>query len=220
MSELKKKYQKEIVPELKKVLKLGNDLAVPSVEKVIINVGLGEAVSNPQALEAMKKDLTLITGQRPIVTKSKKAISNFNLRQGVAIGLKVTLRRDRLWDFFDKLVNIVLPRVKDFRGVSRDSFDGRGNYSLGIREHTVFPEVDTSEVGKIRSLQITIITTAQNDNDGMLLLEKLGIPFAKEQDVKVLERMREQIKKEKNEKEDLKSRRKAEGKLNGKEEQK
>lgn len=220
MSEFKKKYQKEIVPELKKILKLENDLAVPNIQKVIFNVGLGEAVSNPQALEAMKKDLTLITGQRPIITKSKKAISNFNLREGVPIGLKVTLRRDRLWDFFDKLVNIVLPRVKDFRGVSRASFDGRGNYSLGVREHTIFPEVDTTDVGKIRSLQLTIITTAQNDNDGMLLLEKLGMPFAKEQDAKVFERMKEQIRKEKKDKERLKSQRKAEGNFNGKEEKK
>lgn len=212
MNSLKERYKKEIVPELKKELGYTNDLSVPNLSEIIVNVGLGEAVTNPQAIEQMSKDIATITGQKPYVTKARRAISNFKIRAGQKIGLKVTLRRERMWDFFQKLVNIVLSRVKDFRGVSRRAFDGQGNYALGIREHTVFADIDPNKVDKLRSLQVVIVTTARDDKEGLLLLEKLGMPFAKEADVRELERMKELMKKEKKELSKLKAQRLAEGK--------
>lgn len=179
-SELYTKYIKEIKPELKKKLNISNDMAVPTLEKITINAGIGkEFRTNQSVLEEMIKVITEITGQKPVVTKSKIAIANFKLREGMENGVKVTLRRDRMWDFYYKLVNVALPRVKDFRGVSKKSFDGKGNYSLGIKEHTIFPEIDTSTLQKIRSLQIVVKTTAKNDEEGLMLLEMLGMPFEK-----------------------------------------
>lgn len=179
-SELYTKYTKEIKPELKKNLNISNDMAVPTLEKITINAGIGkEFRTNQSVLEEMIKVITEITGQKPVVTKSKIAIANFKLREGMENGVKVTLRRDRMWDFYYKLVNVALPRVKDFRGVPKKSFDGKGNYSLGIKEHTIFPEIDTSTLQKIRSLQIVVKTTAKNDEEGLMLLEMLGMPFEK-----------------------------------------
>lgn len=212
MDSLKEKYIKEAIPALKKELGISNDFAVPNLEKIVINTGLGEAIKNAEALGKMSEDLAIITGQKPLETKAKKAISNFDLRIGDKIGLKVTLRRDRMWNFFKKLVSIVLPRVKDFRGVSPKSFDGRGNYSLGIREHTVFPEIDPNKVDKLRSLQVIIVTTAENDKDALSLLEKLGMPFAKGQEAEEIDRMKVAIKSEKKNLTKLKAKRLAEGK--------
>lgn len=212
MNKLKEKFLKEIRSELKKELEIKNDLAVPKLGKIVVNVGMGEVVSNPPALEKMAADLALITGQKPLVTKAKRAISNFKIREDMSIGLKVTLRRERMWDFFEKLVGIVLPRVKDFRGVSDRSFDGFGNYSLGIRDHTIFTELDTNKIDKIRSFQITIITTAKTDVEGYKFLKKLGMPFAKEEDVKMFEKMRDSVKKERKDRAKLKAKRMAEGK--------
>jgi len=212
MNRLKETYKKEIVPKLMKKLKIENNMAVPNLEKIVINIGLGEVVKNPQALEKMSDDLSVITGQKPLVTKVKKAISNFNIRPGMDIGLKVTLRHDRMWDFFDKLVTIVLPMVKDFRGLSRRSFDGYGNYSLGMRDHTIFPEIDPNKIDKIRSLQIIIVTTARKDHDGLILLEELGMPFAKESEARVLDNIHETLDKEKKELDKLKEERLSKGK--------
>jgi large subunit ribosomal protein L5 len=211
MNSLEEKYKKEVVPDLKKRLHCKSLLEVPTLEKIIVNVGLGEAIQNPQALEKVSEDLALITGQKPLITKARKAISNFNLRAGADIGLKVSLRRERMWNFFQKLISVVLPRVRDFRGVSPRSFDGRGNYSLGIREHTVFPEIDPNKVDKLRSLQITIVTTAENDKEGLVLLEELGMPFAKGGEAEELIKMKEMMRKEKKELSKMKAKRLAEG---------
>jgi large subunit ribosomal protein L5 len=216
MNRLKEKYLKEIVPVLEKELKRTNRFAVPNLSKIIINIGLGEAITNPQALEKMGGDLTMIAGQRAVATRAKKSISNFKLRPGMKIGLKVTLRRDKMWDFLERLITIVLPRVKDFRGVSRKGFDGHGNLSLGITEHTVFPDVDPNKVDKIRGLQIVIVTTARDNDEGFLLLKSLGMPFAKKEDEQFFEKMEEIETKEKKELEKLKSERMAEGKIEGK----
>ncbi len=212
MNNLKEKYIKEIRGELKKEMKISNVYMIPNLEKIIVNVGLGEVVNNPQAMKKVAEDLATITSQKPLITKAKKTISNFNIRAGMDIGLKVTLRRDRMWDFFEKLVAIVLPRVKDFRGVSRRSFDGRGNYSLGIKDHTIFLEIDPNKIDKIRSLQVTIVTTAEDDNMGLMLLKKLGMPFSKEEDARMLEKMRESVKKERKQIAKIKAKRAAEGK--------
>lgn len=212
MDDLKEKYIKEIVPALKEELGLENDSMVPNLEKIVVNVGLGESITNPQSLAKMSEDLAIITGQKPLVTKAKRAISNFNLRSGQEIGLKVTLRRDRMWNFFQKLVSIALPRVRDFRGLSRGSFDGFGNFALGIKEHSVFPEIDPNEIDKLRSFEIIIVTTAQKDEDGLKLLEKLGMPFAKADEAKELEKMKEVLKREKKELSKVKAQRLAEGK--------
>ena len=212
MNHLKEQFNKEILKSVKKELNIKNDFDVPTLKKIVLNVGLGEAISNPQALEKMNADLVIISGQKPIITKSKKAISNFKLRLGAKIGLKVTLRGDRMWDFFERLVTYVLPRIKDFRGVSRKSFDGRGSYTLGIKEHTVFPEVDTNKVDKIRGLEIIINTSSKDNHEGFVLLEKLGMPFSKKEDEMALERMKNFMKREKKQLEKLKERRQAEGK--------
>ena len=177
---LKERYQNEVVPALMKTLVLSNIMEVPHVEKVVVNIGLGEALDNAKALDAAVVDLTSITGQKPIVTKARKSIANFKLREGRAIGAKVTLRGDRMWSFLDRMMNIALPRVRDFRGVSADSFDGRGNYTLGLREQLVFPEIEYDKIDKLRGLEVTIVTSARNDDHGRQLLRLLGMPFRKE----------------------------------------
>jgi large subunit ribosomal protein L5 len=155
-------------------------MEVPKLEKIVVGIGLGEAVANAKALEGAEKDLPIITGQKPIVTRSKKSIANFKLREGMPIGLKVTLRQAKMYDFLDRLVNVVLPRGREFLGVPRNAFDGRGNYTLGLKEQTIFPEIEFDKVDKVRGLEITIVTTARTDEEGRLLLELLGMPFSKD----------------------------------------
>jgi large subunit ribosomal protein L5 len=180
MSELKTRFQKEIVPVLKERLGYKNVMQVPRLEKIVLNIGLGEAIANAKALEAGEADLAAISGQHPVITRSKRSISAFRLRAGMAIGVMVTLRGQKMWDFFEKLVSITLPRVREFQGVSRTSFDGRGNYTLGFKEQIVFPEIEFDKVDKIRGLEIVIVTTANTDEEGRTLLESLGMPFVKE----------------------------------------
>jgi large subunit ribosomal protein L5 len=177
MARLKDLYQEQIVPTLQKELGYQNVMQVPRLEKIVVNVGVGEALQNARALDATVQDVMTITGQRPLVTRARKSIASFKLREGNPIGVKVTLRGTRMWDFLDRLCNIALPRQRDFRGISPDSFDGRGNYSLGLREQLVFPEVDYDKIDKIRGMEITIVTTAQSDEEGFLLLRYLGMPF-------------------------------------------
>ena len=177
MNRLKERYQTEIVPALQKSLNLPNVMQVPVPKKVVVNIGLGEAMDNPKALEAAVVDLTAITGQKPIVTKARKSIANFKLREGVPIGVMVTLRRERMYTFLDKLITIALPRVRDFKGVSPKGFDGRGNYTLGIKEQIMFPEVNYDKIEKIRGMNITIVTTARTDEEGLELLRLMGMPF-------------------------------------------
>jgi large subunit ribosomal protein L5 len=177
---LKERYQKEVAPALQKELGLKNVMRIPRVTKVVVNIGVGEALDNAKALDAAVNDLTIITGQKPVVTKARQSIANFKLREGRAIGTKVTLRGDRMWDFLDRLMNIALPRVRDFRGISADGFDGRGNYNLGFREQLVFPEIEYDKIDKLRGLEVAIVTTAQTDDEGRLLLQMLGMPFQKE----------------------------------------
>jgi large subunit ribosomal protein L5 len=176
-SRLEEKYLTEVAPQLKTVLGYDNIMQLPKLRKIVLNIGLGEATQEPKALEAAEKDLGTISGQHPVTTRAKKSISAFKLRTGVPIGMMVTLRGKRMYDFFDKLVNVVLPRFRDFRGVSRDSFDGRGNYSLGMKEQIVFPEIDYDKVDKIRGLEVTIVTSAKNDDEARTLLELMGMPF-------------------------------------------
>lgn len=179
MSNLKKFFKEKVIPELQKDLGIKNPMAVPRLSKIVVNASLKEALSDKKVLDTMADQLSQITGQKPIKTVAKKSISAFKLRQGDKIGLKVTLRGERMYDFFEKLVTIVLPRVRDFQGVKRDSFDGHGNYNLGFNEQIVFPEIDPGTIDKIRGLEVTIVTTAKNDQEGLLLLEKLGMPFKK-----------------------------------------
>ena len=180
MSQLKERYKKEIVPLLMERLGYKNVMQAPRLEKVVLNIGLGEAITNAKALEAGEADLGAISGQHPVITRSKKSISAFRLRVGMAIGVKVTLRGQKMWDFFEKLVTITLPRVREFQGVPRSAFDGRGNYTLGFKEQIVFPEIEFDKVDKIRGLEIVIVTTANTDEEGRTLLELLGMPFVKE----------------------------------------
>ncbi len=180
MNHLRERYKKEVVPALMKSLNLSNVMQVPKIQKVVVNVGVGEALDNPKALEAAVADITLITGQEPVITKARKSIAAFKLREGRAIGVKVTLRGERMWDFLDRLMNIALPRVRDFRGVPTDAFDGRGNYTLGLREQLVFPEIDYDKIDKLRGLEISIVTTARTDEEGRQLLKLLGMPFKKD----------------------------------------
>jgi large subunit ribosomal protein L5 len=180
MAGLKEKYRKEIVPKMMEVQGYKNIMEVPKLEKVVVGIGLGEAVSDAKALEGAQKDLPIITGQKPIVTRSKKSIANFKLREGMPIGLKVTLRQEKMYDFLDRLINVVLPRGREFQGVPRNAFDGRGNYTLGLKEQTIFPEIEFEKVDKVRGLEITIVTSARTDEEGRLLLELLGMPFSKE----------------------------------------
>jgi large subunit ribosomal protein L5 len=176
-SRLEEKYLAELAPQLKARLGYDNIMELPRLKKIVLSIGLGEATQEPKALEAAEKDLATISGQHPVTTRAKKSISSFKLRAGMPIGMMVTLRGKRMYDFFDKLVSVVLPRFRDFRGVSRDSFDGRGNYSLGMKEQIVFPEIDYDKVEKIRGLEVTIITTAKNDDEARTLLELMGMPF-------------------------------------------
>jgi large subunit ribosomal protein L5 len=179
MNRLKEIYKEEIAPALFEELNLENVMQIPNIEKIVLNIGVGEALDNPKALDEAVRDLTTITGQRPVVTKAKKSIANFKLREGRVIGTKVTLRGDRMWAFLDRLVNVALPRVRDFRGISPDSFDGRGNYTLGLQEQLIFPEINYDDVGTVRGMEITIVTTAENDDQARALLTKVGMPFRK-----------------------------------------
>ncbi len=179
MARLKEYYQKEIVPRLQKQFEYGSLMQVPRVTKVTINIGLGEAIANPKVLEAAVDDLGKITGQQPVLTTARKSISNFKLREGAKIGAKVTLRRERMYEFLDRLLNVAIPRIRDFRGVSNKSFDGRGNYNLGIKEQIIFPEIDYDKIDKIRGMNISITTTAKSDEECRQLLTELGMPFAK-----------------------------------------
>jgi large subunit ribosomal protein L5 len=179
VTQLKEKYKKEIVPTLVKQMGYKNVMQVPTLDKIVINVCTSEAVRNPKVLQNAVEELTAITGQRAVVTKAKKAISNFKLREGLAIGAMVTLRKQRMWTFLERLINLSLPRVRDFRGLSPKGFDGRGNYNMGLKEQIIFPEVDYDKVDAVRGMNITICTTAHADADGRALLEQLGMPFRK-----------------------------------------
>ena len=170
-------YKEEVVPRMREKFHYGNPMQVPKVEKIIINMGLGEAIDNIKALDSAAEEIGLITGQKAVVTKARKSISNFKLRAGVPIGAKVTLRRERMYHFLDKLMGVALPRVRDFKGVSPKGFDGRGNYTLGIREQIIFPEINYDKIDKIRGMNVTIVTTARTDEEGMELLRLLGMPF-------------------------------------------
>jgi large subunit ribosomal protein L5 len=172
------RYTSEIVPALTKQFEYRNPMQVPRVSKVIVNIGLGEALTNAKAIDAATGDLALITGQRPIVTRAKRSIAQFRLRTGNPIGAKVTLRGERMWDFLDRLISLALPRIRDFRGIPSRSFDGRGNYSLGFREQLAFPEIDYDKVDRLRGLEVSIVTTAKTDEESKRLLELLGMPFA------------------------------------------
>ena len=171
------RFEQEIVPELMRELKIENRLRVPPLSKIVINMALQEARENVKILDTAAEELGHITGQKPVVTRARKAISNFKLRQGMPIGVMVTLRRERMYEFFDRLVNIALPRVRDFRGVSDKAFDGRGNYSLGLREHTIFPELNLDKIDRVKGMTISVTTTARSDNEGYMLLRALGMPF-------------------------------------------
>ncbi|MCD5406137.1 MAG: 50S ribosomal protein L5 [Desulfotomaculum sp.] len=179
MVRLKDKYNQEVVKAMMQKFGYKSIMEVPKLEKVVVNMGLGEAVQNPKVIDIAVADLMIITGQRPVITKAKKAIAGFKLRVGMNIGAKVTLRSSRMWDFTDKLFNVVLPRVRDFRGVSPKSFDGRGNYTLGIKEQLVFPEIEYDKIDKIRGMDICIVTTAKNDEEARELLRLMGMPFKK-----------------------------------------
>lgn len=174
---LKEKYQTEVVPALMQEFQYRSVMQAPRLEKIVLNIGLGEAIQNAKALDAATSDLTAIAGQKPVITRAKKSIAAFKVRQGMPIGVMVTLRGPRMWSFLDRLMNLVLPRLRDFRGVSRRSFDGRGNYSLGLREQIVFPEIDYDKVDKLRGLEVVIVTTAPDDEQGYALLKRLGMPF-------------------------------------------
>ena len=177
---LKERYKEEVAPALIKSLNLSNAMEVPRIKKVVLNIGLGEALDNAKALDAAVADMTQITGQKPVITKARKSIANFKLREGRSIGVKVTLRGERMWSFLDRLMNIALPRVRDFRGISPNAFDGRGNYTLGLREQLVFPEIEYDKIDKLRGLEVIIVTSARNDDEGRQLLQMLGMPFRKE----------------------------------------
>ncbi|OIN89776.1 MAG: 50S ribosomal protein L5 [Anaerolineae bacterium CG03_land_8_20_14_0_80_58_20] len=181
MNKMIERYQNEAVPALKKAFSYKNVMQVPRIEKVVVNIGVGEALDNKKALEFAVADLTTITGQKPIQTKARKSIANFKLREGSIIGTKVTLRGPRMWAFLDRLLNVALPRVRDFRGVSADAFDGRGNYTLGLKDQLVFPEIEYDKIDKLRGMEVTIVTTAQNDDEARSLLQLLGMPFGKKE---------------------------------------
>ena len=174
---LKERYDKTVRDELRKQFSYGNVMEIPKVSRIVLNIGMGEAIGNAKAMDAAASDLATITGQRPIITKSRKAISNFRLRIGMPIGLKVTLRGERMWHFLEKLITVALPRIRDFQGVPDKSFDGRGNYSLGLKEQLVFPEIDYDKIDRLRGMEITIVTTARTDEEGRALLRGLGMPF-------------------------------------------
>ena len=178
MNRMHERYTKEVAPAMFKSFGFKNVMQVPRIEKVVLNIGLGEAMDNPKALEAATSDLIQITGQKPVQTKARRAIANFKLREGRLIGAKVTLRGDRMWAFLDRLLNIALPRVRDFRGVSANAFDGRGNYTLGLKDQLVFPEIDYDRIDKLRGMEVTIVTSAKSDDQARALLQLLGMPFS------------------------------------------
>ncbi|MDH3453936.1 MAG: 50S ribosomal protein L5 [Desulfuromonadales bacterium] len=180
MARLKDLYQKELVPKLIKELQLKNVMEVPRVEKVVINMGLGEAIQNVKILESAVEEMSRITGQKAVITRAKKSIAQFKLREDMPIGVMVTLRRDRAYEFLDRLINVALPRVRDFKGVSAKAFDGRGNYTLGIREQLIFPEIDIEQIDKIKGMNVTIVTSARTDEEGRALLTEMGMPFRKQ----------------------------------------
>jgi len=180
MSRLKEIYQKELVPKLKEELHLKNVMEIPRVEKVVVNMGLGEAIQNVKILESAVEEMSRITGQKAVITRAKKSIAQFKLREEMPIGVMVTLRRDRAYEFLDRLINVALPRVRDFKGVSAKAFDGRGNYTLGIREQLIFPEIDIEEIDKIKGMNVTIVTSARTDEEGRALLTGMGMPFRKQ----------------------------------------
>lgn len=177
---LKERYKQEVAPALLTSLNLDNVMQVPKIQKVVVNIGVGEALDNAKALDAAVEDMTKITGQKPVITKARMSIANFKLREGRAIGVKVTLRGERMWSFLDRLMNVALPRVRDFRGISANSFDGRGNYTLGLREQLVFTEIEYDKIDKVRGLEISIVTSARTDEEGRALLRMLGMPFKQE----------------------------------------
>ncbi len=174
---LKERYQKEVAPAIAREFSITNPMAIPRVQKVVLNMGMGEAIANAKILDTAADELRAISGQKPVITKAKKSIASFKLRQGMPIGVMVTLRGDRMYEFLDRLVSIAMPRVRDFRGVSPKAFDGRGNYTIGVREQLIFPEIDFNKVDKLRGMNITIITTARNDEQARALLKGLGMPF-------------------------------------------
>ncbi|HXG83202.1 MAG TPA: 50S ribosomal protein L5 [Pyrinomonadaceae bacterium] len=177
MARLKDKYKNEIAPALAKDFAIENPMAIPRIEKVVINMGMGESIANAKILDTAVEELRVITGQKPVVTKAKKSIASFKLRQGMNIGTMVTLRGERMYEFLDRLISVALPRVRDFRGISGKAFDGRGNYTLGIRDQLIFPEIDFNKVDKTRGMNISIVTTAKNDEQSRALLKALGMPF-------------------------------------------
>lgn len=179
MNRLREKYMNEVVKELMTKFNYTSTMQAPKVEKIVINMGIGDAIANPKALEEAVAELTQITGQKPVVTRARKSIANFKLREGMPIGCKVTLRGEKMYEFMDKLVNISLPRVRDFRGISKDAFDGRGNYTLGVKEQLIFPEINYDKVNKVRGMDVVIVTTANTDEEARELLKALGFPFAK-----------------------------------------
>ena len=181
MNRMQDIYNKEVVPALRKAFDFTNIMQVPRIEKIVINIGMGEAMDNPKSLEAAVADLTIITGQKPIMTKARKSIANFKLREGRLIGTKVTLRGYRMWAFLDRLLNTALPRVRDFRGVSANAFDGRGNYTLGLHDQLIFPEIEYDKIDKLRGMEVTIVTTAKNDDQARVMLKLLGMPFSKKE---------------------------------------
>ncbi|MBK6405499.1 MAG: 50S ribosomal protein L5 [Holophagales bacterium] len=178
-SRLNDKYRKDVVPVLKKEFGIDNEMAVPKIEKVVLNMGVGEAITNVKIVEAAAEELTKIAGQRAVITRARKSIATFKLRAGMPIGCRVTLRGERMYEFLDRLLNIALPRVRDFRGVPSRAFDGRGNYTLGIKDHLVFPEIDPGKVDKSKGLNVTIVTTAGSDDRARVLLRELGMPFGR-----------------------------------------
>ena len=182
MARLREFYENEVVEAMMKKFSYKNKLEVPKIEKIVVNMGLGEAKENPKILEAAVNDMTIITGQKPIITKAKKSVAAFKLREGMSIGCKVTLRAEKMYSFADRLINVALPRVRDFRGISADSFDGRGNYTLGIREQLIFPEIQYDKIDKIRGMDIVFVTTAKTDEEARELLSLFGMPFVKEQE--------------------------------------
>ncbi len=177
MPRLKQRFREEVTPALMEEFGYTSVMQVPVIEKIVVNIGVGEALDNPKALDHAVEDLRVITGQQPVVTKARKSIASFKLREGRSIGVKVTLRGERMWALLDRLINVALPRTRDFRGVSPDSFDGRGNYTLGLREQLIFPEIDYDKIDKVRGMEITIVTSARTDEEGRRLLKLLGMPF-------------------------------------------
>ena len=178
-SRMKEKYRQEVAPSLRKEFDYKNPMQVPGINKVVVNIGMGEVIQNAKAMDAAVSDLATITGQRPVITRAKRSVAAFKLREGMQIGCMVTLRGERMYQFLDKLINVALPRLRDFQGVSQDAFDGRGNYTLGLREQLVFPEIDYDKVDKVRGMEVSIVTTARTDQEGRRLLALMGMPFKK-----------------------------------------